>query len=98
MSLDELDTVLSPTKRLAALGIVNATEEVTFSFIKNQLKLTDSDLSKQMKALLDANYVTTKRTGKGKTRKSWFKVTIKGKIALRSHVRTLNELAKLETS
>ncbi|NNE96310.1 MAG: ArsR family transcriptional regulator [Acidimicrobiales bacterium] len=92
MSLDDLDPNLTAPKRLAALGLLSAAKKVEFGYLRDQLELTDSDLSKQLKVLLDAGYVTSKRTGKGKTRASWFAITAVGRRALNSHAAALQRL------
>lgn len=92
MTLEGLDPVLSPHKRLATIGIVAAAKTVEFSFIRGQLDLKDADLSKQLKALSDAGYITTKRTGRGTTRKTWVSITKQGAEALEAHAAALKEL------
>lgn len=92
MSLDSLDPVLVPPKRLAALGILDAAKEVEFGYLREQLGVSDSDLSKQLKALADAGYVTSKRTGRASTRRSWFTITDVGRSALQSHADALRAL------
>ena len=65
---------------------------VEFSFMRDHLELSDSDLSKQMKALGDASYVKVKKTGRGADRKTWFSITSDGDRALRGHIVALNDL------
>lgn len=74
------------------MGIIAAARRVEFSYLRDQLELSDSDLSKQLKVLGDADYLTSKRTGKGKTRKSWFSITKTGRDALDSHADALRSL------
>lgn len=92
MSLDDLDENLTAPKRLAAMGLLASASRVEFSYLREQLQLSDSDLSKQLKVLADAGYVTSKRTGKGKTRASWFSITREGAAALDSHATALRRL------
>lgn len=92
MSLDDLDDNLTAPKRLAAMGLLASARRVEFSYLRDQLQLSDSDLSKQLKVLVDAGYLTSKRTGKGKTRASWFSITPDGKRALASHAAALQRL------
>lgn len=94
MSLDDLDPHLTAPKRLAALGILSAAKKVEFSYLREQLQLSDSDLSKQLKVLTDAGYVTSTRTGKGKTRASWFSITDVGANALALHAQALQALLR----
>lgn len=92
MSLGDLDDNLTPPKRLAAMGLLASASRIEFSYLRDQLGLSDSDLSKQLKVLLDAGYVTSKRTGKGKTRASWFAITKEGRRALELHAAALRRL------
>lgn len=92
MSLDKVDPVLAPPKRLAALGMLYSAKRVEFSFIRDHLELSDSDLSKQMKALVEAGYATAKKTGAGSSRVTWFAATPTGRKALTRHVDALNQL------
>lgn len=92
MSLSALDPHLTAPKRLAAMGILSAAKKVEFGYLREQLRLSDSDLSKQLKVLTDAGYATSTRTGKGKTRASWFSITKEGAAALDAHARALQAL------
>ena len=92
MSLTALDPHLTAPKRLAAMGILSAAKKVEFGYLRDQLGLSDSDLSKQLKVLTDAGYATSARTGKGKTRASWFSITEDGLIALNNHAQALQSL------
>jgi len=76
------------------MGLLTAAREVEFSYLKEQLQLSDSDLSKQLKVLTDAGYATSRRTGKGKTRASWFSCTADGRNALESHAAALQALLR----
>lgn len=94
MSLEALNPHLTSPKRLAALALLAAAKRVEFSYLKEQLQLNDSDLSKQLKVLTDAGYADSKRTGKGKTRASWFAITKEGAAALDAHATALEALLK----
>jgi len=74
------------------MGLLAAASKAEFSYLRDQLDLTDSDLSKQLKVLAEAGYVTSVRTGKGKTRASWFSITKQGNAALNDHAAALQEL------
>lgn len=94
MTLERLDPLLTNPKRLASLGVVANSREVEFVFLRDVLELGDSDLSKQMSALAAADYVTVKKTGKGKQRRTWFQITRNGRAALKRHVLALNALVE----
>jgi DNA-binding MarR family transcriptional regulator len=92
MSLDDLDQHLTAPKRLAAMGLLASANRIEFSYLRDQLQVTDSDLSKQLRVLHDAGYVTSTRTGKGPTRASWFSITTAGRAALERHAAALRRL------
>lgn len=92
MTLDQLDPTLNNPKRLAALGVVVTSAEVEFVFLRDALTLNDSDLSKHMSALAAAGYVTVRKTGKGRSRQTWFKVTRQGRSSISRHIAALNAL------
>ena len=92
MSLDDLDPLLTAPKRLAALGVLAKSQNAEFAFLRDQLEMSDSDLSKQMAALTGADYATVRKTGRGRDRKTWFRITKKGRTALNGHIVALNAL------
>lgn len=92
MSLGDLDANLTTPKRLALMGLLASASRIEFAYMRDRLELSDTDLSKQLKVLVDAGYVTSKRTGKGKTRTSWFSITAEGEQALARHAEVLRSL------
>lgn len=92
MTLADLDSVLSAPKRLGIMAMLDAAKSVEFSFLREQLGLSDSDLSKQMSALCDAGYARMRKTGHGRGSTTWFAVTRDGKRAFDTHVRALKQL------
>lgn len=92
MSLADLNPVLTPPKRLAAMSILTNSTEAEFAFLRDHLKLGDSDLSKQMSALVGVDYVSVRKTGKGRTRRTWFAATPDGRAAVERHVAALQAI------
>ena len=92
MSLDRLDPLLTGPKRLAALGVLANSQHTEFAFLRDILELSDSDLSKQMSALTEAGYATVNKTGRGRHRQTWYKITKPGRHALKQHIAALNAL------
>lgn len=96
MSLDHLDPLLSTPKKLAAIGMLANVHKVEFAFMRDHLKLSDSDLSKQMRALVDAGYVKSSKTGRGQERQTWFRISRQGEKVLTAHLHALNALVLAE--
>lgn len=73
------------------INTLNAPAE--FTALKEQLEVSDSVLSKHIKALEDANYVSTeKRTGIDGRKRTWISLTNEGQTAFHSHVKALKEI------
>ncbi len=92
MSLDDVDPVLLAPKRLAAAGILAASSSAEFAFLREHLGISDSDLSKQMAALVDAGYAVVRKTGRAERRRTWYRITPEGRRAVHRHVDALNAL------
>ncbi len=81
----EVDPVIHAPKRLAAMAILDATEGVAFSFLRDHLGLSDPDLSKNMSALQAAGYVTVTKSGHGRGSTTTYTMTRTGRRAYRRH-------------
>lgn len=92
MTLADLDGVLTAPKRLGIMAMLDAAKWVEFSFLRDQLELRDSDLSKQMSTLCDAGYARVRKRGHGRGSATWFAITASGTRAFRSHVDALRRL------
>lgn len=90
--LDGLDPVLTPPKRLAAIAMVGASTSCDFTFLRDQLRLGDSDLSKHMSALADAGYVTVRKSGHGRGSSTTYAITAAGRKAYARHREVLTAL------
>ncbi|GAC80595.1 MULTISPECIES: transcriptional regulator [Gordonia] len=89
--LGDLDPVLTPPKRLAALAVLSNATTTDFAFLRDHLAVSDSDLSKQMAALIEAGYVSaTKSRGRGGS--TTYKITRDGKKAFEAHKSALERL------
>ncbi len=92
MTIGELDPVIHAPKRLGAMAMLAAAKWVEFSFLREQLDVSDSDLSKQMSALCEAGYAKVKKQGHGRSGQTWFAATPNGRSALERHVTALRAL------
>jgi DNA-binding MarR family transcriptional regulator len=91
---EDLDPIIHAPKRLGAMAMLAAARWVEFSFLREQLEVSDSDLSKQMTALCDAGYVKVRKQGHGRGSNTWFMATAAGKAALDRHVAALRALVE----
>ena len=65
------------------MAILASSTTTDFSYLRDQLQLADSDLSKQMSALRDAGYVETRKIGYGRSGETRFTITSEGRAAYR---------------
>jgi DNA-binding MarR family transcriptional regulator len=87
--LDGLDSTLNQPKRLAAIAMIAASTSCDFAFLRQQLQLNDSDLSRHMTALGHAGYVTVRKTGRGRGSTTTYSITTDGRTAYARHRNTL---------
>ena len=62
MTAARFDELIHPATRLSIVSLLAPAEWVEFGFIRDQLELSDSALSKQLATLEEAGYVTLERT------------------------------------
>jgi DNA-binding MarR family transcriptional regulator len=87
-----LDPVIHPPKRLAAISVLANSHSAEHSYLRLKLGITDSDLSKQMKALVEAGYVRSKKTGIGRGGTTIFSITADGRSAYTRYLADLRAL------
>ncbi|GAA1081223.1 MULTISPECIES: transcriptional regulator [Pseudonocardia] len=97
MSEDSPDTrlvplLLDPT-RLRVVATLLAAGEVEFAFVRDRVGLSDSALSKQVKALSDAGVVTSRREPHGPARRTWLRLSPDGRRQVEVHVGALRDIA-----
>jgi DNA-binding MarR family transcriptional regulator len=87
--MSELDPVIHAPKRLRIMAILTTFDHVTFALLQQRLALAAPDLSKQLRALQEAGYVKTSKTGRGPGSETWVSMTRRGLKAYRQHVEAL---------
>ena len=86
---DEL--ILSKTR----LGIISALiggDKLEFTYLRNALKLSDGNLSVQIRKLEDAGYIKVEKIFIERKPKTFCKITAKGRKAVRELIRKLENL------
>lgn len=89
---DGLDEVIHAPHRLRICAYLEGASSVEFGALRDLLGVADSVVSKHLKVLQDAGYVTiTKPTGRGRVR-TWVELTPAGRQAYAAYVATLRQL------
>jgi DNA-binding transcriptional ArsR family regulator len=89
---DGIDPLLVDPTRLAIVSLLSASRWVEFAFVRDNVGLSDSALSKQISKLGDQDYVEVKRGYVGKRPRTWLKLADDGRTALERHVAALQNI------
>jgi DNA-binding transcriptional ArsR family regulator len=92
MSFQQLDPVIHAPKRLAIMALLANSTSADFTFLRDHLGVSDSDLSKQMSALDRAGYVSTSKIGHGRGATTSFRISKAGTTAFRRHLAVLQSI------
>ena len=90
--IEGLDAVIHVPKRLAAMAILANAPSASFRFLRDQLEITESDLSKQMSTLEAAGYVSSSKDGRGRGGSTTYAMTKEGSRAYQAHCAALRRL------
>ena len=100
-----IDPLIHPLPRLKICAALNNSgavrmpngKEMAFGTLRNTVGLSDASLSKHLKALSDAGYVSMKKTASlsrsDSRRLTWVKLTSAGREAFDSHIAELHVIA-----
>ena len=92
MTTPRFDEIIHPSTRLSIVALLAAADWVDFAFVRDQLGLSDSALSKQFSTLEDAGYVAIERPATGRRRRVQVRLTPEGLDAFRGHVAALRAI------
>jgi DNA-binding MarR family transcriptional regulator len=90
------ETIHAPL-RLRICGLLRRVDRLDFALLRDTLGVSDATLSKHVRTLSDAGYVTSRKTasaGRSDARRvMWLALTAGGRTAFDAHVRALQEIA-----
>ncbi|EXF24692.1 transcriptional regulator [Nesterenkonia sp. AN1] len=90
------ETIHAPV-RLRICGLLRPVEELDFAVLRDSLEVSDATLSKHLKTLASAGYVSSRKAssaGRGDSRQiTWLSLTNAGRSAFNAHVQALQEIA-----
>lgn len=89
-----LDSVIHPPARLRICALAARVETVSFAFLREQLDVSDSVLSKHLSALESAGYVALVKRSEAARQRTWISLTRRGRDAFAEHVTELRRLAE----
>jgi DNA-binding MarR family transcriptional regulator len=86
-----LDETVHQRVRLGILTVLNEAE-CTFTNLRDELTLTDGNLSRHLRILADAGLIEVHKRHEGRRPSTWLKLTRAGRKALRDEVAALERL------
>jgi DNA-binding transcriptional ArsR family regulator len=86
------DELIHAPTRLAIMSLLAATQWADFRFIRDELGLSDSALSKQLATLETAGYVNIRKSFVGKRPRTSARLSRSGRTAFEQHVAALQEI------
>jgi len=92
MTEPRFDELIHPSTRLSVVALLAGADWVDFAFVRDELKLSDSALSKQLATLQDAGYVSIERPTSGNRRRVRAQLTGAGRDAFKGHVAALRAI------
>ena len=94
MSAPKFDELIHQSTRLSIVGLLAAADWAEFAFLRDQLGMSDSALSKQLSTLEAAGYVTIDRPLSDRRRRVRAKLTGTGMSAFQGHVAALRRIVE----
>ncbi len=94
MSAPVFDPLIHAPGRLQICAILSAAE-AEFAVVRDAIKVSDSVLSKHVKALEEAGYVSVRKAAMDGRQRTWMSMTSAGKKAFKAHVAELERLVKI---
>ena len=87
------DPVIHAPGRLQICAILSGVDDAEFAMIRDTIKVSDSVMSKHLKQLEEAGYVTLSKAAENGRQRTWVSLTGKGRKAFAAHVAELTRLA-----
>jgi DNA-binding transcriptional ArsR family regulator len=92
----ELDDLFGHPVRFSIMALLAAATKAEFGFVRDQVEVSDSVLSKQVSALQQAGYVKVDKAFVGKWPRTWLSLTKSGRRAFERHLAALREIASVD--
>ena len=86
------DPVIHAPNRLQICALLDASKELEFQIVKEQLDVSDSVLSKHLKVLEEANYIRLIKKTEFTRQRTWLALTSLGRKAFKGHLKELKRI------
>lgn len=86
------DDVVHPRHRLQICAILVEVEAIDFAGVRETLDISESSLSKHIRYLSDAGYLTVEKLPNGRRTRTWLSLTEVGRAAYDGHLAELRRI------
>jgi DNA-binding MarR family transcriptional regulator len=87
-----LDPTIHAPHRLRICSMLSVVRDADFATLRDELGVSDSVLSKQLRTLEEAGYVKVRKTSTGGRSRTWASLTAAGRRAFTAHVAELRRI------
>lgn len=87
-----LDDTVHQRVRLGILAVLAEADQADFGFLKETLDLSDGNLSRHLRVLEDAGFVSIEKGYENRRPRTWVNATRKGRRALAEHFAALQSI------
>ena len=91
----ELDSVIHSRIRLAIMILLLQSMNVSFTYLKKEIGVSDGNLSTHLSKLEKAKYIKVRKSFKNRKPQTTISLTEKGKVALHEYSSNLEDYLKL---
>jgi DNA-binding MarR family transcriptional regulator len=98
MTEPRFDELIHPSTRLSIVALLASADWIDFAYVRDQLRLSDSALSKQFSTLEEAGYLTIDRRVSDRRRRVRVRLTPEGRAAFDGHVAALRAVVAMAES
>ena len=92
MGSPQFDDLLLSPKRFRICAILLPADEVAFALVRDNLQVTDSALSKNLRILQDHHYLVITKTTTNSKAVTWLSLTALGRQKIQEHLRALSAI------
>jgi DNA-binding MarR family transcriptional regulator len=92
------DELIHPATRLSIVSLLAAADWADFAFVRDELRLSDSALSKQLSTLEEAGYIAIERPVSERRRRVRVRLTSLGRERFAGHVAALRGIIATSTA
>jgi DNA-binding MarR family transcriptional regulator len=89
-----LDETVHQRVRLGILAMVSEATECTFAVLRDELDLTDGNLSRHLRVLDEAGLLDIRKGYEGRRPCTWIRLTPRGRAALRDEIAALERIVE----